>query len=320
LRNIAEAMPSAVDPMQRFAEALGADEPRDAMREACAALRLKGGQVEPPIGLKAIRLHLRAIERLEPMRARGLMTTTSTGFEIRVSDVSGWRRARFTVAHEIAHIVMLQALADDPAAFNALFDDEYLPSIEWLCNWGAQELLIPSEDLLARLLEHGFTPDGLRALYLRYQVSWDMLLIAIAETLGASVTVWSYGVRPDDGDMARVVQTYGDWGRSIWLPRGLSTGSLSSDIVGRALRSGGAGAEAMLRARPRGREIWGRALASEIRGIDLDPPRLPLRILRAGDEAAPGKAALLLLDPGDQVVWPALRGSSQLRFPVAVAA
>lgn len=191
------------------------------MRLACQRLLQEYGHLAPPIPLKRLsdRLGIRVVRRAT--HGNGTLRMTSQGLEIWLSpDKQHWRRGRFTIAHEIAHVLLMTAIQDILPSDHA--------AIEQLCNLGAAELLMPARAVQDVLVELGFNPAALRAMYDLFLVSYDALLFRIAELLPSSAILrWQrYARTPNEPVALRVKACYPGYhanGRRPWLPQHCTT-------------------------------------------------------------------------------------------------
>ena len=322
------AAPASPAALAAFAGFYGRSDPLEAMRMACEELRARAREDVPPVGMRSILRALCADQVTGPTKhlsggigAEALLSYINGRFLVRINSASGWRRARFSVAHEAGHLILMNALADRPELIPELHDPNALPQVEKLCDFAARELLMPSADVRLQLHRFGFTPDGLDVLFERYDVSRQVVFIRIAELLApASVTVWRSHVRHGDGPKRRVIGTFGEWRQQpLWLPKGISDRRLSTDLLSRAILYR-ASSEAMLQVQLDDREIWGRALAAAMPAGDRRVLRLPLRLRTrpAQERISGGEVALLLTHPDATRAWTQLRGHGQLQLPFDV--
>lgn len=237
----------SVDPLEVFADRLGEPGPEQAMIAACRRLVNDTGQLEPPISLSAIGRRLGVSVAYDETTGDGSVHAVGDGFVVRLRhhgdgrhrsggppELQGtWRRARFTLAHELGHVVLMRALP--PGIRVALASPEYHDSVERLCNLGAAEMLMPAERFEFDLLQSGWSPHGLADLHDLYRVSWSTLIVRLSEVLNANVSMWRSAERPHERDVLRVVASFGGPG---WLPRGLSDRYLSQPVVHIGLRDG----------------------------------------------------------------------------------
>jgi hypothetical protein len=104
---------------------------------------------------------------------RGLLRPSRSGQRIAVSISDHPRVQRFTVAHELAHVLI------EDIDRSAIGLDT--PLEERLCDQFASHLLIPRDDLEVQLADFTGEPQALLALIRRYDVSLSALLAAVAE-------------------------------------------------------------------------------------------------------------------------------------------
>jgi hypothetical protein len=86
---------------------------------------------------------------------------------------SSWRRANFTLAHELGHYVIRRSLAGFFP--ESLFRDND-PEEEFLCNIFAEELLMPGSTISQDFRTQGIDPDSFFELTNKYDVSLKCLL------------------------------------------------------------------------------------------------------------------------------------------------
>jgi hypothetical protein len=174
-----------------------------------------------------------------PISMAGRLELGTSGYQISVRRGTPWRRQRFTVAHEIGHILILNALAGDRDGLQALRSSQAYQPIERLCNRAAAELLLPADtfDFSARNLE--FTPTGLLQLYDRFLVSWGALFVRLTEALPrTTLSLWRSVVSAERGRSFRIWRTFRGNDSPHWLPRGLSTRYLDPNLIDVASRNG----------------------------------------------------------------------------------
>jgi hypothetical protein len=91
------------------------------------------------------------------------------------------RRQRFTLAHEVMHLLIQQ----DPDLLSELHEayagKALERELEALCNLGAAEMLLPSEAVEAAIARKGQTPRLVLELAEQHQVSEEVAIIALAE-------------------------------------------------------------------------------------------------------------------------------------------
>ena len=220
-----------------------------AMRGLCTSLLHRCGEAHAPIGLKKL-LDLLGVKfswsndytsRNRSERSEALLDTSGGSLLISLkSDLKqNWRRDRFSIAHELAHAMILKTLRS-PALIESLDDtDVHLDQLERVCNIGAAEILMPVTMIRRSIRENTVMGHGLLSMYDEYLVSRDALIWRLASILPAtSVFRWRYHARnPKEETCYRVVACYPSYERNgmrPWLPRGTSVKHVSPDIFSTA--------------------------------------------------------------------------------------
>jgi len=178
-----------------------------------------------------------------------------------VDDEQHWSRQRFTIAHELAHIVLFSEFGDDPEALRHLRSPALWTVIERACNAAAAEVLMPAADVLSATERFGLDPEGLGGLQARYAVSWSALLVRLGEVLSLPVAVFRQHARHRSEEVQWRVHRFYGAGQGLWLPVGMTTRHFSVPVVEQAAANGLAEARLIIDA-PRETEVW--ALASSL--------------------------------------------------------
>jgi hypothetical protein len=231
-------------PLQVFADTLAAPTPAAAMRIVCRKLLAQCSVTAPPIPLKALCEHLsiRVVQR--ETLGRATLRLSSEGFELWMSsDIRQWRRGRFTIAHEIAHALLIQTLRDERLVASLSSNTRIHNEVEALCNAGASEILMPKKWMLTEIEDFGLHTQGLQHLYDKFLVSYKALLFRIPQVIpSSSMTVWRRHARGDHEAAAlRVIHCFPQYARdskSPWLPKGSTTRHVRPDVVTEAFHDG----------------------------------------------------------------------------------
>jgi hypothetical protein len=296
---------------EAFREVHRSDTLEEGIATSCAELRERARESVPPFSMRRILAACNATVVERPIATEGRLEIRRTSFSVAVRPGAGWRRKRFTIAHEIGHILLLEILGRRPGRIALVRDRSALPLVEWLCNAIAAELLMPRIDVWDNFRSVGFTAEGLRILYDRYLCSHLALYTRLKQIIpNATITLWRQQVR-HLGDVAalRVVKCYRSFD-APWLPVGISSRHLDPDVVREACETGSACAP-QLRINVRGRDRFSAALAvATPQGGGRGDSQLPIfEGLVVPDEPVAGPSVvLLLLEPGSPVtnaIWTA---------------
>jgi hypothetical protein len=212
------------------------------MAAAASTLRQHTGQFRAPIGLTAIMEAVGARRASNgTMHPDGRLTAGPDGWTIHTrSTGQGWRRRRFSEAHEIGHIILYEALGSDPAHRAAIDSAAGWKSVERLCDRAAAEILIPADDLIDQLGAHPMgTVAHFNRLYDRYLVSQTVLLRRMSEVDDSlAVTTWRHKEHVRGANW-RIDASYCHID-GVYLPHNLSRRHLSPDLIDQALSHGSA--------------------------------------------------------------------------------
>jgi IrrE N-terminal-like domain len=224
-----------------LAKRLDAPDARSGLRRACAYLLTSAGQERPPIRLKALLKHLSVDFSYESATA-GSEEASLVYRDGRVSLAISPdrfrkrpRRARFSIAHEIGHLLLLQALGHEGLELSEIDEEAYLEG-ERLCDFVASHLLMPRELLAAAVRERGIGRSAVRSLTDTFDVSREALFRSVAELIpDGAVGEWrNYQRHEREPRTWRVWNWYAPMdsgGTRPWLPNGctlkhLTVGSL----------------------------------------------------------------------------------------------
>lgn len=126
---------------------MDAASPEEAIAKAMDSLRQRTSQVAPPTRLRPIcdALGIQVEYRSGDRHSGHLRLKPKGGYVASVTDVRGWAHRRFSLAHEIAHVILFEAALDFGIPVEDLFDPAGADAVERLCDVGAAALLAPSE-------------------------------------------------------------------------------------------------------------------------------------------------------------------------------
>lgn len=225
--------------VDRFCSRYGSATLDEALIAACRAFTSAHGADSLPLRLDVLLRAVRARREVRRLTGDGRLEMDGDGqFVVVVDAMQHWSRQRFTVAHELAHIVLFSEFAGDPEALRNLRRPELWSAVERACNAAAAELLMPADDLGVAVEQTGLEPRGLSELHERYAVSWSALLVRLSEVFRVSVAVFRRHARhSSEPERWRVHRFYGA-AHGVWLPTGMTTRHLSVPIVEHAAADG----------------------------------------------------------------------------------
>jgi len=179
-------------------------------------------QLEPFLALR----NIRDVTTDDDLKADGALvplgTDFSAGFRMVLRRDLPEGRINFTVAHEICHTFFYERVPEIKFA-----DHPVDPQEERLCNYGAEELLMPALDVKRRAKEKPVSLEALQILAVHYRVSVPAMLIRL-RNLGiwkAELVLWH---EMTNGTFA-VKRLWGgrivDW---QWLDAGIPRAALSA--------------------------------------------------------------------------------------------
>ncbi|HKT83197.1 MAG TPA: ImmA/IrrE family metallo-endopeptidase [Solirubrobacterales bacterium] len=260
MRGKAVVAPRREDPLARFAATLDASDPEEAMRLSCQRLLDAAGQKHGPVPQSRLLAILGARVEQMPLPTAGKLRIDDRGYLVCVRADARWRRARFTVAHELGHILLCETLKDRPATLRALQEPTHWEAVERLCDQAAAELLMPAEDFHRQLDGREISKPLLVELRKRYGVSWTALAIRFNDLLGFGVSSWRrYQRHPEERITFRVHRCWRSGGN--WVPKGLTARYLQPDVVNGAAARGEASGRGVLAFGDRSSEVLSVAIA-----------------------------------------------------------
>lgn len=222
-----------LSPFQALCHAAGTSTPDAAVVGAAQRLLRKCGQTAPPVALRPLLDELDVRFRwggADFASGEGVASLDARGGDYRIivheeGFARTWRRTRFTIAHELSHVLIARIVnhPDLIAQFDA--DQDNHKQLERLCNVGAAELLMPRTWFRAELRARQLNSTALQFLYDRFLVSREALIWRIGELIPrGGVSRWRRYARTDaEPVQMRVVANYPPYARGTprpWLPEG----------------------------------------------------------------------------------------------------
>ena len=274
----------------------------EAVISVCRSFVARHGGQHLPLRLDLLLRAAGARREARRLTSHGRLEIGPDGrFVVVVDARQHWSRQRFTIGHELAHILLFAEFVGDEEALRRLRSPELWPVVERACNAAAAELLMPDDDVAAVVARAGLDPKALSELHSRYAVSWSALLVRLTEVLRVPVAVFRHHARHlGETEQWRVHRLYGA-GHGLWIPTGMTTRHLSVGIVEDAGARGQAEARLMIDV-PHPTTV--RAVASSLTRARAIPRQQGLFEQLAPDEPACwAEVAVFLYDQSDER-WP----------------
>lgn len=203
----------------------------DAMRVMAHNLKYSVGIDEEPIPLKPIIDYLGIDYKWShfnstDLRGEACLKLENGRFQILVNGRKNynWRRARFSVAHEIGHYIFLMYTGGSTTQLMQQNESNY-KLLESMCDAFAQELLIPRKSVDSQLKD--IAAIGFSGMANKYKVSRSAIIRSIID--GKNGLSWvilsSEDNKRAEDEMLRVKYSYPPYKKipnADWFPKGIS--------------------------------------------------------------------------------------------------
>lgn len=216
-------------PTERLKDLFNTPDGKSAVKVICRQILASLNLTTSPVPLNPIcrKFHLKVLYNKISKKEDSFLKISPTGFEIEISQLKNWRRNRFTIAHELTHLIIFNAIS---RPINS-FDKKQYDEIERLCDIGASELLINEIELEKSLRDHGLSKEGLKIIYDKFMVSYDALFLKLSEYLNANILIWrNYSRHEREKKEYRVYKHFPKYKfavKSTWLPNGCTAKHIS---------------------------------------------------------------------------------------------
>ena len=214
-----------IQPTERLKDLFNTPDEKSAVKVMCRQLLYSLNLLSAPIPLKPIcqKFNLNVKYNNVKKQEDSFLKLTPSGFEIEISRDKNWRRNRFTIAHELTHLIIYQAIKSPINSFDRKQHDD----IETLCDIGASELLINEIELEKKLKEEGLNKNGLKKIYDTFMTSYDALFYKLSEYLNVNIVIWkNYARNEMESKEYRVYKHFPSYKKaykSTWLPNGCTS-------------------------------------------------------------------------------------------------
>ena len=126
----------------------------------------------------------RVIERTIPTAGR--LEIDDTGFVIYLDDKMPETRKRFTIAHELAHILIIRGIYHKPYLLKELRQQHIWMQVERLCDFAAENLLMPKIPFISKLKECKLTSKGIADVCKYFGVSPESFFVRFSNIFNSS--------------------------------------------------------------------------------------------------------------------------------------
>jgi Zn-dependent peptidase ImmA (M78 family) len=156
-----------------------------------------------------------------------LLFIKNGSYTIEFKKSKNWRRQRFTIAHEIFHVILFDLFSD-----TVDFNNVDLKKVEYICNLGASEILVPKLEIKKDILNKQINLDLIEKLVEKYMVSYSVIFRKINQlNPEISIYIWrKYARKLEEKNEYRVFQAFQEYTKDFkypYLPKGCTTKHLS---------------------------------------------------------------------------------------------
>jgi Zn-dependent peptidase ImmA (M78 family) len=212
------------------------NDPEEAIIRLAQRLVKNAGIVKPPVDVFALaKFYKVKVREVRDMEIDGQVIPFKNNFIIEISKEKPIKRKRFTVAHELIHVFLMKNIA---TSFNDILKRANIftfpfPTIitrgipllvdrevEYLCNLGAGEILMPSYLFEPKLKSYGISIDTLFRLSKEFQTSITSTAMRIVRANENCVFIfWKFMEKPGAIKDLRVSWSITPKNKNIFIPR-----------------------------------------------------------------------------------------------------
>ena len=168
-----------------FCNTYNGDTLENAMLHACEALLFKAG---PTNSIKLEKLleicNCRIIEK--NIQTSGRLEIDDVGFIIYLSKNMPNSRKRFTIVHELAHILVIQGICHKPNLLKSLRQPNIWAQVEKLCDKAAAFILIPEIQFISKIKEYGLSSKGISNVCKFFDISKESFFVRFKDVFKPS--------------------------------------------------------------------------------------------------------------------------------------
>lgn len=253
---------STHNPFLEFCNIYDANSPEKAMINACNALINKSRTRTFPIIFDNILKECDARIEEKDLPNPGRLEIEDTGYVIYVDKKMLPTRKRFTIAHEIGHIILIDALFQKPDLIRKLRHTSNWFIVEKLCDKAASEILMPEQSFIHQIKKNGLTPEGIDVICNYFGVSRESFFIKFINIFNPSAVVLCKSQSTGTAKILPEIVDYFSTIESLPIKKGpLGSNNINQNIIKVAIKNGRA---------------WSNSLINQINGKEVKILRIAL--------------------------------------------
>ena len=177
------------DAIKEFCRITGEENGENAIRKACEVALLNIKNLSFPIALDKLLLSHNAIVEEKNIPTDGRLEIEDANYKILIREKTSFERKRFTIAHELAHIIIIETLVNSPNHLRSLTHPTTWNKVEKLCDYAAAEILVPDNDFVDSVKQFKLTTEGIEKIKCRYQVSYEVIFKKFIKNFSPSAII-----------------------------------------------------------------------------------------------------------------------------------
>lgn len=250
------------EPFSEFCCTYDGATPEEAMINACNAKIYESNSKGWSYDLKNLVevCNARVIEK--DIATHGRLEIEDNGYAIYVSNQIPDSRKRFTIAHEIGHILIIEALFHKPKLLRSLRFPTYWNKVERLCNAAADEITAPSKDFIEQIKNFGLTSEGIQKVCNYYGISRDHFFVKFTKIFKPSAIALCKSKSNKSGKFTPSIVSIRSSLSSLPLKEGpITMNSIMQNLIRATVRNG---------------QAWSNSLTGKVNGKNTNIFRLAL--------------------------------------------
>ena len=235
------------EPLAVFCHTYDASTPEEAMIKACNAKITESNSKGWSYDLKNLveACNSRVIEK--DIATHGRLEIEDDGYAIYVSNKIPESRKRFTIAHELAHILIIETLFHKPKLLKKLRFPAYWNKIESLCNIAADEITVPSNDFVEQIKNFGLSSEGIQKALDYYTMSKDHFFVKFINVFKPSAIALCKSQSKMSGKFTPSITSIRSSWKSVPLKEGpIAMNSILQNLIRTTVRNGQAWSNSLI--------------------------------------------------------------------------